>query len=55
MIDEELYEIARKAYSESNKDYITNQVQQACKYCPNNPQNGGSGICYCILGASVTY
>lgn len=21
-----------------------------CKYCNNNPVNGGSGICHCILG-----
>lgn len=23
---------------------------EACKYCNNNPKNGGSGICQCILG-----
>ena len=22
----------------------------ACRYCSNNPANGGSGICHCILG-----
>lgn len=21
-----------------------------CKYCPNNSENGGSGICHCTLG-----
>lgn len=21
-----------------------------CKYCGNNPANGGSGICFCTLG-----
>ena len=21
-----------------------------CEYCSNNPKNGGSGICHCILG-----
>lgn len=21
-----------------------------CKHCSNNPKNGGSGICHCILG-----
>lgn len=21
-----------------------------CDYCSNNPKNGGSGICHCILG-----
>ena len=23
-----------------------------CKHCNNNPANGGSGICHCILGTS---
>ena len=22
-----------------------------CKHCSNNPKNGGSGICHCILGS----
>jgi hypothetical protein len=26
----------------------------ACKYCPNNPINGGSGICHCIMGTPIT-
>lgn len=21
-----------------------------CKYCSNNPRNGGSGVCHCING-----
>ena len=25
-------------------------VSDACSSCPNNPKNGGSGICHCILG-----
>lgn len=29
-------------------DYI--YMPPACKACPNNPNNGGSGICNCILG-----
>lgn len=24
--------------------------REPCKYCSNNPQNGGDGICFCILG-----
>lgn len=24
----------------------------ACKYCSNNPRNGGSEICHCIMGSS---
>ena len=23
---------------------------ESCRYCSNNPINGGSGICQCILG-----
>lgn len=27
-----------------------------CAYCSNNPRNGGSGICHCILGQElITY
>ena len=26
----------------------------ACDNCSNNPRNGGSGICHCILGLSPT-
>lgn len=30
--------------------------QSACENCSNNPKNGGSGICHCILGQiQVTY
>ena len=24
--------------------------ESPCDYCNNNPKNGGSGICHCILG-----
>ena len=27
----------------------------SCQYCPNNPKNGGTGYCHCILGSNVTY
>lgn len=27
----------------------------SCKYCSNNPINGGSGICHCILGQEAIY
>lgn len=23
---------------------------EACEHCSNNPKNGGSGVCQCILG-----
>lgn len=32
-------------YSHNNNDF-----QSPCANCANNPQNGGSGICHCILG-----
>ena len=25
-------------------------VPESCHECPNHPANGGSGICFCILG-----
>lgn len=27
----------------------------SCKYCSNNPRNGGSGVCHCILGQEAIY
>ena len=27
----------------------------ACDNCPNNPVNGGTGICHCVLGLSGVY
>ena len=36
-----------------NGDYlslINNFTQSACLNCPNNPKNGGDGICFCTLG-----
>ena len=38
-----------------NNDYFAYQAQGACEQCPNNPNNGGSGICHCILGSPVIY
>lgn len=29
---------------------VTNSFDyECCKHCSNNPANGGSGICYCVL------
>lgn len=39
--------------SHLNGDYalpISNFSQSACLNCPNNPKNGGDGICSCTLG-----
>ena len=30
-------------------------TSNACKNCSNNPNNGGSGICHCILGIPTIY
>ena len=27
----------------------------ACESCSNNPKNGGTGICHCILGNPIIY
>ena len=55
MTDEELYYLVRDAYIEANRDYLTIQAKEACRYCSNNPQNGGGGVCNCILGNAVIY
>lgn len=26
------------------------QIPESCRGCPQHPSNGGSGICFCILG-----
>ena len=28
---------------------------ESCINCSNNPKNGGSGICHCILGQQIIY
>lgn len=64
--DDELFklvELVRRNNSEVNKDYITEelkyacteQLMDACKFCQNNPNNGGTGFCHCVLGSSVIY
>lgn len=30
-------------------------VPKSCQHCPNHPQNGGSGVCYCVLGTQTIY
>lgn len=53
--DEEIYNLVLKTFADANKDYIVEQVKDACKHCPNNPNNGGSGVCNCVLGPPVVY
>ena len=42
-------ETIRVPYVVSDSVYPNN-----CKYCGNNPENGGSGVCHCILGNPTT-
>ena len=37
-------------HTNSNNTYRT-----PCENCPNNPKNGGSGICHCVLGNKIIY
>lgn len=30
-----------------------NSIPSPCGNCPNHPQNGGGGVCHCILGVPV--
>ena len=39
-------EIRKVPYQPSDMGYEASP----CVSCPNNPKNGGSGICHCILG-----
>lgn len=35
--------------------YGSSFTNSACTNCSNNPANGGSGICHCILGNNIVY
>lgn len=49
----------RVAYLPVNLTYNPQQslfANDPCANCSNNPKNGGSGICHCILGQQqITY
>ena len=37
--------------TENSKNVTVQSLRsQACAKCPNNPKNGGDGICHCTLG-----
>lgn len=43
-------------YYNYNIDNLLNykkDISDYCKTCPNNPKNGGRGICNCILGSPI--
>lgn len=35
-------------------NYTKQEEYSPCDSCSNNPKNGGSGICHCILGLQDT-
>ena len=51
---EEEPDIVRIPYTSASLTTI-NSAPDPCKHCSNYPSNGGSGICHCILGNTVTY
>ena len=44
--------ITTSGNEEFNKKYSlwNSDSSSPCEHCPNNPKNGGSGVCHCILG-----
>ena len=45
--------VIRNGYSQISEIkpyYVSDNIPEACKNCPNHPSNGGSGICHCTLG-----
>lgn len=51
-IPEEEYERNKYIISE---DVFHTCYPSNCDRCHNNPKNGGSGICHCILGQQTIY
>lgn len=46
--------IKHNLFKDFEKDFEIEQP--ACQNCSNNPKNGGSGICHCIVGQmNITY
>ena len=46
--------LQRSGFFENNYSYDSPHFPpDYCRYCSNNPANGGSGICHCILGTQT--
>lgn len=43
-------DIKRWTIRDDDLESLVFTTSDACTGCPNNPKNGGSGICHCILG-----
>lgn len=52
--EEDIFEYS-KVFDEVPSITITNLTNTSCEYCSNNPKNGGSGICNCIMGCPTIY
>ena len=39
----------------TTENYFYDDNNSQCNNCPNNPRNGGNGICHCILGTHGIY
>lgn len=39
-----------RSTEKSNSTVTTTLRSKVCDGCKNNPKNGGSGLCHCILG-----
>lgn len=44
-----------KVYPYFKDNSFSSFNSSSCQHCSNNPANGGSGICHCILGSQVIY
>ena len=53
-ITEPIEDVVRIPYLGENVSYSLYD-NPACQKCSNNPINGGSGICHCILGNQIIY
>lgn len=43
-------DIKRWTIRDDDLESLVFTASDTCTGCPNNPKNGGSGICHCILG-----
>ena len=55
-MDKQLYNYSDGTFSPdspivwSDTVWEDKNVPPSCRYCSNHPINGGSGICWCVLG-----
>lgn len=55
-MDKQLYNYSDGTFSPdspivwSSDTWEDKNIPPSCRYCSNHPINGGSGICWCVLG-----